>query len=512
MRTPDTATCGRYPWTVVGYLLFALIFTRVCGAEEKVRKSPLAGGWYPADKAELQAQLDGFLKEAASSSVDGDVFALVSPHAGYKFCGKTAAHGFALLKGEEFSRVIILAVNHQSAMKGVCVSSYDAYQTPLGNVPVDRAVCDSLVKHDLFRVATQVEDREHSAEMQLPFLQATVKNCKIVPLIVGMLSADDCKQAAEAIRKFVDDKTLVIASSDFTHYGSRFGFEPFRADKDLKGRIKTLDDGAIQEILKGNAAAFRAYIEKTGATICGHAPIELLINLFPAATGKLLHYSSSAEITGGDGSDSVSYASVALYRPAKTGSGDTVKPEGLADTEKKTLLTIARDTLEMFLEKKTRPDGTGYVLTPLLKEFRGAFVTLKNRGELRGCIGYMEGIKPLWETVIDNAVNASRDSRFYHNPVTLKEAKDITIEISVLSPKKKVEKVDDIIIGTHGVEIEKRGRHAVFLPQVAPEQGWDRATMLEHLCRKAGLGKDDWKDGMTFLVFTADVFSEEEKR
>jgi hypothetical protein len=513
MNAASTGGIGHSGWAAVVCFIFALAMGVAGWADEKVRKSPLAGSWYPADKVELEKQLNGFLKEGGDSSVDGEVFALISPHAGYRFCGRTAARGYGLVNGKEFSRVIILAVNHQPyALRDICVSSYDAYQTPLGNVPVDRVVCDELAKNALFRTVARIEENEHSAEMQIPFLQVTAKNLKIVPLIVGMLSADDRKLAAEAIRKVVDEKTLVVASSDFTHYGPRFGFEPFGSGKDLKERIKELDNGAIQEILKGNAGGFRAYIEKTSATICGHKPIELLLEIFPGAATKLLHYSSSAELPGGDYSNSVAYASLALYRPAKGSVGEGRKDGGLADSEKKTLLKIARDTLELFLEKKTRPDGTGYVLTPPLKEFRGAFVTLKNRGELRGCIGYMEGIKPLWETIVDNAVNASQDSRFYHNPVTFKEAKDITIEISVLSPRKKIEKADDIIIGTHGVEIEKRGHRAVYLPQVAPEQGWGRMTMLEHLCMKAGLRKDDWKEGATFLVFTAEVFSEEEKR
>lgn len=512
MNTAEVGKFGHSLWAVATCLTFAAVMVVACRAEEKVRKSPLAGAWYPADREALQRQLDGFLAEAGEPVPPGEILALVSPHAGYKFCGRTAAHGFAFVKGKEFSRVIILGVNHRAPLKGICVSIYDAYQTPLGKVPVDRVVCDKLAKNALFRTAPQLEDDEHSVEMQIPFLQATVKNLKIVPLIVGTLSADEYRQAAEAIRQFVDDKTLVVASSDFTHYGARFGFEPFKGEKKLKERIRELDEGAIQEILKGDAAAFRAYIERTGATICGCKPIELMLNLFPNASAKLVHYSSSAEVTGGDYSDSVSYASIVLYRPTERGIAEPPKSEGLTDAEKKTLLKIARDTLEQFLEKGTTPDGAGYALTPLLKERRGVFVTLKNRGELRGCIGYLEGIKPLWEAVIDNTVNASRDPRFYQNPVTAREVKDITIQISVLSPMKKVEKADDIIIGTHGVQIEKRGRRAVFLPQVAPEQGWNRTTMLEQLCLKAGLRKDDWKEGTTFMVFTAEVFSEEGKR
>ncbi|MDQ7778569.1 MAG: AmmeMemoRadiSam system protein A, partial [Planctomycetota bacterium] len=281
-------------------------------------------------------------------------------------------------------------------------------------------------------------------------------------------------------------------------------FEPFKGKTGVKELIEKLDHDAIAEIEAGRGKGFVEYIDRTGATICGHEPIAIVMEMFPDTKGKLLHYSSSAETTGGDYSDCVQYASIVLFRSRKEA--------GLTEEERKTLIAIARDTLRAELGGKGLPDGSAYSLTPLLKEHRGVFVTLKNRGELRGCVGYMEGIKPLWQAVSENAVNASHDMRFLDNPITAKEEKDISIEISVLSPRTKVDRAEDITIGVHGVEIQKSGRRAVFLPQVAPEQGWDRETMLQHLCQKAGLRRDDWKTGATFLVFTAEVFGEEEHK
>ncbi|MDQ7778570.1 MAG: AmmeMemoRadiSam system protein B, partial [Planctomycetota bacterium] len=200
----------------------AIVFVSLltCRAEEKVRTSPLAGSWYPADKAELAKQLDDFLAKAAPAAPEEAPIALVSPHAGYRFCGPTAAYGFKVVSGREFTRVIVLAPSHNARFKGVCVSSFDAYDTPLGRVTIDRAVSDELLQHTSFSRNEEAETREHAVEMQVPFLQMAVKDLKLVPLIVGQMTAEDYRPVAECIRKHVDDKTLVIASSDFTHYGA----------------------------------------------------------------------------------------------------------------------------------------------------------------------------------------------------------------------------------------------------------------------------------------------------
>jgi AmmeMemoRadiSam system protein A len=158
-----------------------------------------------------------------------------------------------------------------------------------------------------------------------------------------------------------------------------------------------------------------------------------------------------------------------------------------------------------------RPDlNSGeYTLSPIMKEKRGVFVTLNKNGNLRGCIGHIQPREQLVKAVMDNAINSSmNDGRF--RPVDADELEEIEIDISVLSPIKKISGVDKFIPGEHGIIIRLGGMSAVYLPQVATEQGWDREDTLSHLCNKAGLPSYAWKDeSMEFFVFTAEVFHEE---
>lgn len=181
----------------------------------------------------------------------------------------------------------------------------------------------------------------------------------------------------------------------------------------------------------------------------------------------------------------------------------------LTEAQKKELLSIARESLTYYLKNRKMKEFT--TQDKFLQEKQGAFVTLKNHGELRGCIGYIVGVEPLFQTVAEMAVNAgTRDTRF--PPVTLKEIGDITFEITALSPFKKIDSVDEIQVGTHGLYIKKGLYSGLLLPQVATEYGWDRDTFLMHVCNKAGLPADAWKDDdAEIFVFSGDVFSEEEK-
>lgn len=181
----------------------------------------------------------------------------------------------------------------------------------------------------------------------------------------------------------------------------------------------------------------------------------------------------------------------------------------LTPDEKKTLLRLAREALTAFVREQREMSAVpqGIALTDRLKEPAGAFVTLQEQGELRGCIGFIDPIRPLYRSVMENAVSAcARDYRF--PPVSDSELDRIQIEISVLTPKKEIKAPEEFLPGKQGIILKKGGRRAVFLPQVAAEQGWDREKTLQHLCLKAGLGRDDWKEGARFWVFAAEVFGE----
>jgi AmmeMemoRadiSam system protein A len=182
----------------------------------------------------------------------------------------------------------------------------------------------------------------------------------------------------------------------------------------------------------------------------------------------------------------------------------------LSAGDKKALLDLARKTIAYAVEKREAPtaEELGVAITPAMESVCGAFVTLNENGDLRGCIGDIFPSRPLYKAVMGNAINAAlRDPRF--NPVQADEVPKLKIEISVLTPPHPIDSYKDIVIGKDGVVLSKDGRKAVFLPQVAPEQGWDVDTTLDHLAVKAGLPADAWREGAQFEVFQADVFSEE---
>ena len=177
---------------------------------------------------------------------------------------------------------------------------------------------------------------------------------------------------------------------------------------------------------------------------------------------------------------------------------------GLSDQDKETLRHIAKTVIENTSQGKPMPGFT--VESPVLKEKRGAFVTITRKGQLRGCIGYVQPYKSLFRTVEEMAAQAAfHDPRF--EPVTEKELADLEIEISALTPLRRVADVEEIEVGKHGILIEKGFHSGLLLPQVAAENGWDRETFLEHTCLKAGLPRDAWKAEDTVIsIFSADIF------
>ena len=485
-----------------------------------VRESVLAGSWYPANPDTLRKEIAKYfdaVKLPKDVKQDANIAGLVVPHAGHQYSGPCAAYGYSLLKGKSFKRVIIMGPSHRVGFSGVSVTKATHYETPLGKIPVDRQACDKLLQRiNLFSYQAAADKNEHSIEIQLPFLQTALPaspsggadGYKIVPLVVG--EVDDFQAVASIIKEVVDDETLVIASSDFTHFGEDFGYMPF--SDNIKDNLKKLDGGAIEQIVNLSPDGFNKYIKSTGATVCGYKPILLLLSILDQtrSTGSvqeatLLNYYTSGDLMG-DYAHCVSYACIAF---SKTASAQQAGDD-LDKAEQATLLKMARQTLKLYLNDRKTPKFNEKELTARLKEKRGIFVTLKNHGELRGCIGRIFDPEPLYQEVIEYTVHSTKDSRFYYNPVTAKEEPDIDIEISVLSPMRKVNSYNDIVVGRHGVYLMKDGCNAVFLPQVAPEQGWTRDEMLNHLSMKAGLDKDAWRAGAEFMVFTAQVFGEKE--
>ncbi|HEY3355778.1 MAG TPA: AmmeMemoRadiSam system protein B [Polyangia bacterium] len=488
------------------------------------RPAAVAGSWYEGEAAALARQVDGLFGRAAAAKEPGrKVVAIVSPHAGYRYSGAGAAAGYKLVAGRRYERVVVLGPSHHVPFQGVAVTGATHYETPLGAVPVDRAACDRLLAAgEPFRAVPGAERREHSVEMQLPMLQRALGSFQLVPLVVGEMDAEGYRRAGRAIRALLGDGTLVVASSDFTHRGDGFGYDPFAALRGapdaLREELRALDMGAVDLIRKVDRAGFTAYVDRTGATICGARPIGILLEALAgrAPPTELLSYYTSADVVG-SWSSSVSYVDLVFYgdgpyvapAPASAPAAEAPAGQGLTQGEKQTLLKLARAALEAAVRSGAAPAkaAAGLELTPRLEQTGGAFVTLKVAGELRGCIGTLAAHRPLWEDVIANAQNAAlSDPRF--SPVRPDELRAIDLEISVLTRPREVPRAEDIVIGRHGMILEKQGRRATFLPQVAPEQGWDRDTTLAHLARKAGLAPDAWRSGARFWVYEAIVFGE----
>lgn len=480
---------------------------------ERVRASALAGSWYLKDPAKLRKRLSLYLDRAGEVKVPGRVLGLVSPHAGFRYSGQAAAYGYKALEGKGIERVVVLGVSHGYPLKGASVPDATHYETPLGKVPLDRKACEALLKHPLFDTYGNVHRREHSVEIQLPFLQAVLGDrFKLVPVVFGSLKEDDYPAAAAEIRKLLDDKTVVVASSDFTHFGSRFGYKPF--SKEVAKGIENLDRTSLAAIVKRDFQGFYSHRKKTGATICGRVPIGVLLHVLPKdAKGTLLRYYRSGDMSG-EWDGSVSYASVVFgegKKPVevKGSERDARMSDMLGLKDQKEGLALARSTVESFVRAgkvpslkvlaDKAPDG--------LRKVRGVFVTLRKHGHLRGCIGSIVGVEPLYRGIVRNTVNAaSKDHRF--TPVASKELKDISVEVSVLSPLRRVASHEDIIPGWHGVVLKKGPYQSVYLPQVAIETGWGVEQMLTRLSKKAGLAGDAWRSGAEFHVFEAQIIPE----
>jgi len=467
-------------------------------------------GWHANDPNALAKQIEGFFQKAQAQPAD-DIIALINPHAGYAYSGQTAAFGIKAAKAK-YKRVIVIGPSHQVPMQDVLsvpgVATH--YKTPLGEIPLDTEFINKLLQPPLFKDIPQAYRTEHSVFIQLPLLQYRLGDFKLVPIVAGQCSPQTVQKAASVLKSLVDSNTLVVASSDFVHYGPNYDYVPF--DQNIPDGLKKLDMGAYDYISKQDSAGFLQYCDKTGATICGRVPIAVLLSMLPSGTRpELLKYTTSGELTG-DFTNSVSYLSVAFHGDwqKRIAPEPTNTDSLLTQKDKRNLLLLARRTIEFYLQngQVPTPEQLGIVVTNAIKARRAAFVTLKKNSDLRGCIGDVFPRQSLYKSVIANAINAAvNDWRF--SPVTRDELSSIKIEISALTVPQSIDSYNQIRIGTDGVVLSKGGQMALFLPQVATEQRWTLEETLTHLSLKAGLPENAWKSGARFQVFQAEVFGEE---
>ncbi|MBF0153990.1 MAG: AmmeMemoRadiSam system protein B [Magnetococcales bacterium] len=483
------------------------------GESARVRPAAMAGAWYPEKSEELIAFLDQAMNSANPAPLTGQgvVRALIVPHAGYRYSGMAAAAAFKLLRGRSFSRIIVIGPSHRQAFQGISTPDVTHFATPLGRIPLDQQALATLRANPLHRTLTTAHQAEHSIEIELPFLQRAVPGeWQLVPILVGSLDARSVAQVADLVRPLADDATLVVVSSDFTHYGANYDFQPFPVDAQLPGRIRELDQGAIERILHLDGPGLLEYRQKTQITACGLLPMAILLHMLgEGTTPTLLQYDTSGHMTQ-DYANSVSYVSMvfARSRPLAELAASTQLPQG----EMSLLLTLARTIVQKAVVQQDGTLNAGEILANVtlsdrMQQLAGAFVTLKKAGELRGCIGHITAEKPLFQAVMENAVSAAlMDDRF--KPVTREELPSLMVEVSVLSPLRPIASLGEFQVGKHGIVLTKGGHRAVFLPEVSTEQKWDRDTTLTNLAIKAGLPGDAWKENAQFEVFTTQTIKE----
>lgn len=470
------------------------------------RTAKVAGAFYPAEAGELRAMVQGMLDQhpppplspgRGEEEGEGKPRILIVPHAGYEYSGPVAARGYRMLQGQAYDGVVVVGFTHRLGFEGASVDTSEAYRTPLGELPVDREAAGRLLAQPgLTHEAAAHETDEHSLEVQLPFLQVAMGEVKLIPILMGSAEWEDAERLSEALAALArEGDYLFLFSTDLSHYHP-------------SDEAKAIDERTVNAILYETPQAVERLFEAGVLEACGRGPILTALALasrlgYPRP--ELLLYANSGD-TAGDRSRVVGYAAIGLFD-----RGEGVS-ERLSLDAGQALVRAARATLERSLGA-----GGGLAVSvvslepyPELSRVSGIFVTLRKRGALRGCIGHIEGIKPLSESVAEVALDAAmRDPRF--EPVTAEELDDIDVEVSVLSPPEPLGDVRELVAGRDGVVLEHEGHHGVFLPQVWEETGWTRVEFLRELAsQKAGLPPDTWQQAALF-VFQDQAFSEEEE-
>lgn len=474
----------------------------------KKRVPAVAGSFYPADSAGLWAEVDSFLA-AAADPVRKDVQAVIVPHAGYVFSGATAGKAFAAIDpATPYRRVFLLGPSHRAAFDGASVNgAYSHYLTPLGEVPVDREVCDRLLEADsVFCFVPEAHEKEHCLEVELPFLQVRLEQMPpIVPVIVGTQNLEKLGRVAAALQPYFTPGNLFVVSSDFSHYPAYD--DAVRVDRATGAAIAS---GSLENFLGTLSDNVELQLPNLQTSACGQAPIAVLLML-AAQAGNLqirhLAYCNSGDSPYGSRDEVVGYHAFTVVPR----SADDARPAearfSLTKEEKRTLLDVARRTIGNALAGKRDLPYEPERLTDRLNAPCGAFVTLYLDGQLRGCIGNLVGRRPLYLTVQAMAKAAAfEDPRF--RPLTAGELSRVHIEISVLSPLKRIRSAEEFELGRHGIFMVKGSHQGTFLPQVAEETHWTKEEFLGHCARdKAGLSWDGWRDAELY-VYEAEVFDE----
>jgi len=493
--------------------LAILLFTlHSCNAQPKKsvpvkidRQPAVAGKFYPGTPNELTTMLKGFFSEPTDARVENPL-AIIVPHAGYVFSGSTAAAGYQQIdRNRKFERIFLIGSSHTMYFDGASVYCQGDFITPLGKVIVDTLSQWLVNNYKFINDDIKPHAKEHSLEVQLPFLQYWLNNSfSIVPIIIGGQSEETCRKLADALKPYFNERNLFVISTDFSHYPDYDDAK--MSDAKMANAVLT---NSTRDFMQVKNKQESSGINNLATAMCGWTSVLTLLNItekLPDVKYVKIQYRNSGDSDYGDKQQVVGYYALCAVN---------TKPESkasefyLKDEEKIELLRIARKTLDSYLADNEIPACNKRKLSGNMLATAGAFVTLTKNKHLRGCIGNFMSDQPLYMTVQDMAIAAAtHDPRFA--PVKKQELSELEIEISVLTPLRKISSADEFEMGKHGIYIRKGNRSGTFLPQVAKETNWTKEEFLGHCSRdKAQIGWDGWKTAELY-VYEALVFSEHE--
>lgn len=483
--------------TLSAVLIFGLRATHhPAAAEGLVRQPAVAGTFYPADDAQLRAQVDQLIKATDVAASEGEIIGLFVPHAGYVYSASTAAAAYSRVMGKDVDIVVVLAPSHRDAFAGVTVYPGRAYRTPLGEIAIDQKTAKAFVETCAAAQFSHLGhgSAEHSLEVQLPFVQHLFPDAALLPIMVGQVDWITSRQTADALgRVLADKRSLLIASTDLYHGHS---YE----------QCKKSDEYTLAALERFAPEAFWREWAEERCQACGGAAaviMQMACRELGADNARVVARTNSNDATGTRGGYVVGYGSGVVYR---SGSPVITYPELNLD-EQRELLRYSRQAIATYLQT-----GKTSVFTSekaALQQKRGCFVTLTRNGQLRGCIGVHESDRPLIEMVPDRAVAAAFfDPRF--QPLQADELDKIKIKISVyLTNVYRISSIEEFQMGVHGIILLKNGKGATFLPEVPIEAGWrTKEEEMQQLCHKAGLPPDAWKKDAEFWVYKTQIFDE----
>jgi MEMO1 family protein len=481
-----------WPVLVIGFgtAIWLMMRSANTAVPGPIKKMAAAGTFYPAEAARLTSDLDNYLNMAVQTPLTGHLRIIIAPHAGLVYSGRTAAAAYKQLIGSNFTKAIIIGPSHYFRFDHAAILTEGNWETPLGNVNIDSDLGKKILspEQNILEDKT-VYEKEHSLEMQTIFLKKMVPNIKIVPILLSSPTEEVMAALAYKIALNIDERTLVVISSDMSHY----------PNYETANRV---DGHTLEEIRLGKwpDSTSEPGVETLA---CGADPIRLALKiaeLLKFDLPQVIKYENSGDVTG-DKDRVVGYAAIGI-------TGDTTKfiTPIMSKEAREEALAIAKQTLADWVTNKKTPGEIRVVNRELLDPV-GAFVTLRKNGQLRGCIGEFSPTKPLVKVITEKTIAAaSADPRF--NPVTPDELEAITLEISAMSPKIKITDWRQINLGIDGVVVVSGNKSGTYLPQVASETGWNLEELLSHLCvEKAGLDKDCYLDKSTeIFTYEAQVF------